>query len=161
MAFGAIGMMGSQRLTHLAGHAAVLSSGTLAAGLRERPHGRPATTCPAHVLAVGALFRWPTWIDRWRNDGTTLAPYERRRRSVPSPELVPTAGLNLTTTSRCWSVASSRPPPPSWAWLNLMCTLVIASCRRVAASSVKFATLTALLNPLGLGSSAGTRPGPG
>ena len=31
MAFGAVGMLGSQRLTHLAGFAAILSSGTLLA----------------------------------------------------------------------------------------------------------------------------------
>ncbi|GAO22611.1 NADH/ubiquinone/plastoquinone [Alicycliphilus sp. B1] len=79
MAFGAIGMMGSQRLTHLAGHAAVLSSGTL---LAAAGFGQNALTAgllyylPSSTLAVGALFLLADLIDRWRNDGTTLAPYE-------------------------------------------------------------------------------------
>ena len=36
MAFGAIGMLGSQRLGHLAGYAAIVSSGTLLAACRPR-----------------------------------------------------------------------------------------------------------------------------
>ncbi len=164
MAFGAIGMMGSQRLTHLAGHAAVLSSGTL---LAAAGFGQNALTAgllyylPSSTLAVGALFLLADLIDRWRNDGTTLAPYESDDDApFLSPELVPTAGLNLDDDEQ---VLVGRVIPASAVFMGLaylMCTLVIAGLPPLSGFIGKFAMLTALLNPLGLGSSAGTRPGP-
>src|SRR4029434_2849695 len=97
--FGAIGMMASQRLTHLAGHAAVLSSGTL---LAAAGFGQNALTAgllyylPSSTLAVSALFLLADLIDRWRNDGASLAPYELDDVApFLTPELMPTTGLNL------------------------------------------------------------------
>src|SRR5574337_1102988 len=163
MAFGAIGMMGSQRLTHLAGHAAVLSSGTL---LAAAGFGQNALTAgllyylPSSTLAVSALFLLADLIDRWRNDGATLAPYEMDDVApFLTAELIPTAGLNLDDDEE---VLVGRVIPAAAAFLGLaylMCTLVIAGLPPLSGFIGKFAMLTALVNPLGLGSSAGTQPG--
>lgn len=163
MAFGAIGMMGSQRLTHLAGHAAVLSSGTL---LAAAGFGQNALTAgllyylPSSTLAVSALFLLADLIDRWRNDGATLAPYERDDDApFLTAELVPSTGLNLDDDEE---VLVGRVIPAAAAFLGLgylMCTLVIAGLPPLSGFIGKFAMLTALINPLGLGSSAGTQPG--
>lgn len=164
MAFGAIGMMGSQRLTHLAGHAAVLSSGTLLAAAGFGQNGLTAGLLyylPSSTLAVSALFLLADLIDRWRNDGSTLAPYEMDDDApFLTPELVPSTGLNLDEDEE---VLVGRVIPAAAAFLGLtylMCTLVIAGMPPLSGFVGKFAMLTALLNPLGLGSSAGTQLGP-
>src|SRR5690606_31133583 len=59
MAFGAIGMLGSQRLGHLAGYAAIVSSGTLLAAIGFGQNGLTAGLLyylPSSTLAVCALF---------------------------------------------------------------------------------------------------------
>ena len=142
----------------------MLSSGTL---LAAAGFGQNALTAgllyylPSSTLAVGALFLLADLIDRWRNDGTTLAPYESDDDApFLSPELVPTAGLNLDDDEQ---VLVGRVIPASAVFMGLaylMCTLVIAGLPPLSGFIGKFAMLTALLNPLGLGSSAGTRPGP-
>jgi multicomponent K+:H+ antiporter subunit D len=74
MAFGAIGMLGAQRLTHLAGYAAILSSGTL---LAATGFGQNMLTAgllyylPSSTLAVAILFLLADMVDRWRNDGSS------------------------------------------------------------------------------------------
>ncbi len=164
MVFGAIGMMGSQRLTHLASHAAVLSSGTL---LAAAGFGQSMLTAgllyylPSSTLAVAALFLLADLNERWRNDGATLAPYESDDDApFLSAELVPTAGLNLDDDEQ---VLVGRVIPAATAFMGLaflMSTLVIAGLPPLSGFVGKFAMLTSLLNPLGLSMSAGLDPGP-
>ncbi|WP_311223886.1 MULTISPECIES: monovalent cation/H+ antiporter subunit D [unclassified Acidovorax] len=163
MAFGAIGMMGSQRLTNLAGHAALLSSGTLLAALG---FGQNVLTAgllfylPSSVMAVSALFLLADLIDRWRNDGASLAPYETDGDApFLNAQLLPTTAHNLDEDE---VVLIGRVIPAAAAFLGLAflaCTLVIAGLPPLSGFVGKFAMLTALLNPLGLGSSAGNQPG--
>jgi len=163
MVFGAVGMMGSQRLTHLAGHAAVLSSGTLLAALGLGQTQLIAALLyylPSSTLAVGALFLLADLIDRWRNHGATLMNYEDEEAPFLTPELVPRAGINLDEDEE---VLVGRVIPAAAAFLGLAflaCTLVIAGMPPLSGFVGKFAMFTALLNPLGLASSAGTQPGP-
>ena len=99
LVFGAIGMLGSQRLGHLAGFSAIVSSGTLlaAVGLGQSPlTGGLLYYLLSSTLAVSALFLLTDLIDRWRNDGYSLAPYERTDDApFLSADLVPSEGLNL------------------------------------------------------------------
>lgn len=73
--------------------------------------------------------------------------------------MVPAAGLNLDEDE---TVLIGRVIPAAAAFLGLaylLCTLVIAGLPPLSGFVGKFAMLTALLNPLGLGSSAGYQPG--
>ncbi|ART48115.1 monovalent cation/H+ antiporter subunit D [Acidovorax carolinensis] len=163
MGFGAVGMLGSQRLTHLAGFAAILSSGTL---LAAAGFGQNLLTAgllyylPSSTLAVSALFLTADLIDRWRNDGASYAPFEQKDNApFLNAELVPTEGLNLDEDEE---VLIGRVIPAAAALLGLaflVCTLVIAGLPPLSGFVGKVAMLSALLNPLGLASSAGTQPG--
>ena len=159
MAFGAVGMLGSQRLGHLAGYAAILSSGTLLAALG---FGQTLLTAGllyyllGSTLAVSALFLLTDLIDRWRNDGSNLAPYEQTDDApFLTPDLVPAQGLNLDDKEE---VLIGQVIPAAVAFLGLAfmaCTLVIAGLPPLPGFVGKFAMIHALLNPLGLGPSGG------
>lgn len=164
MAFGALGMLGSQRLGHLAGFAAILSSGTL---LAAAGFGQPMLTAgllyylPSSTLAVCALFLLTDLIDRWRNDGANFAPYEEKDDApFLNAQLVPAEGLNLDADEE---ILTGQVIPAAVAFLGLafmVCTLVITGLPPLSGFVGKFAMLTALLNPLGLGASSGLQPGP-
>ena len=162
MVFGAIGMLGSQRLTNLAGYAAILSSGTL---LAATGFGQNLLTAgvlyylPSSTLAVAALFLLADLIDRWRNAGARTAPYEDDEAPFLNAELVPTTGLNLDEDEE---VLIGRVIPAAAAFLGLafmVCTLVISGLPPLSGFVGKIAMLNALLNPLGVGTSAGYQPG--
>ncbi|WP_313072677.1 monovalent cation/H+ antiporter subunit D [Melaminivora sp.] len=162
MAFGAIGMLASQRLAHLAGFAAVLSSGTVlaASGLGQNQlTAAMLYYLPGSTLAIGALFLLADLIERWRTDGTDLRGHDGDEAPFLTPELVPTPGLNLDDEEQ---VLVGRAIPAGAAVLGLaylVCTLVIAGMPPLSGFVGKFAMLNAVLNPLGLESSAGTQPG--
>jgi multicomponent K+:H+ antiporter subunit D len=164
MAFGALGMLGAQRLGHLAGFAAILSSGTL---LAAAGFGQPMLTAgllyylPSSTLAVCALFLLTDLIDRWRNDGANFAPFEEKDDApFLNAQLVPAEGLNLDADEE---ILTGQVIPAAVAFLGLAfmaCTLVITGLPPLSGFVGKFAMLTALLNPLGLGASGGLQPGP-
>lgn len=163
MAFGAIGMLGSQRLGHLAGFSAVLSSGTLIAAMGFGEHLLTAGLLyylPSSTLAVAALFLLADLIERWRNDGHSQAPYVQDDTPFLSADLESTQGLNLDEDE---SVLIGRVIPAAAAFLGLsflVCTLVISGLPPLSGFVGKFAMLTTLLNPLGLGgASTGQAPG--
>ncbi|WP_312305813.1 monovalent cation/H+ antiporter subunit D [Pulveribacter sp.] len=162
MAFGAIGMMASQRATQQAGFAALLSSGTVLAAAGFGQNQLTAAMLyylPGSTMAIAALFLLADLIERWRTDGTALSADDGEEAPFLTPELVPGSGLNLDDEEE---VLVGRAIPAAAALLGLawlMCTLVIAGMPPLSGFVGKFAMLTALLNPLGLGSSAGVRPG--
>ncbi|MEP6588450.1 MAG: cation:proton antiporter, partial [Polaromonas sp.] len=162
MAFGAIGMLGSQRMGYLAGFGAIVSSGSLLAAIG---FGQNLLTAgllyylPSSTLAISALFLLADLMDRWRNDGASLAPYDNDEAPFLTEELVPLKGPNLDHDEE---VLIGRVIPAAVALLGLAfmaCTLVITGLPPLSGFVGKFAMLTALLNPFGLGLSAGQSPG--
>jgi multicomponent K+:H+ antiporter subunit D len=163
LVFGAIGMLGSQRLGHLAGFSAILSSGTLLAAVG---FGQNLLTAGllyyllSSTLAVSALFLITDLIDRWRNDGANLAPYEQTDDApFLSADLVPTEGMNLDDKEEAL-IGEVIPAAAAFLGLAFMaCTLVIAGLPPLPGFIGKFAMIHALLNPLGLGASHGFQLG--
>ncbi|WP_027015905.1 monovalent cation/H+ antiporter subunit D [Comamonas composti] len=162
MAFGAIGMLGSQRLTHIAGFAAILSSGTL---LAAGGFGQNALMAgllyylPSSTLAVGSLFLTADLIDRWRSNGLSGEPYEDDEAPFLNAELLPSEGFNLDDDEE---LLIGRAMPAAAAFIGIgfvLATLVITGLPPLSGFVGKFAMLTALLNPLGLGTPAGMEAG--
>jgi multicomponent K+:H+ antiporter subunit D len=163
MAFGAIGMLGSQRLGHLAGFAAILSSGTLLAATgfgQNLLTGGLLYYLLSSTLAVSALFLLTDLIERWRNDGASVAPHEQTDDApFLSADLVPNEGMNLDDKEQA---LIGEVIPAAAAFLGLAfiaCTLVIAGLPPLPGFVGKFAMVHALLNPLGLGASSGFQLG--
>lgn len=163
MVFGAIGMLGSQKLGYLAGFAAIVSSGTL---LAATGFGQSELTAgliyylPGSTMAISALFLLGDLMERWRNEGASLAPYEKRDDApFLNAQLVPTQGMSLDDEA----TLTGRVIPAAVAFLGMAfmaCTLVITGLPPLTGFVGKFAMLSALLNPLGLGAAPGQLPGP-
>lgn len=163
MAFGAIGMLGSQRLTHLAGFAAILSSGTL---LAATGFGQNLLTAgllyylPGSTLAVASLFLIADVVDRWRVDDDAGEPYEDDEAPFLNAELLPTEGFNLDDDEELM-IGRAFPAAAAFLGLSFMaCTLLISGLPPLSGFLGKFAMLTSLLNPLGMGTSTGVKAGP-
>ena len=162
MLYGGIGMLGTQRLGYVAGYAAILSSGTLLAAIGFGQNLMTAGLLyylPSSTLAVAALFLLTDLIDRWRTEGSNSVRFDDEEAPFLTPELLPRDGLNLDEDEE---VLIGRAIPAAMAFLGLsymVCTLVISGLPPLSGFIGKFAMLTAMLNPLGLGSSAGSQPG--
>ena len=164
MGFGAIGMMGSQRLGHLSGYAALLSSGTV---LAAAGFGQNLLTAamlyylPASTLAISALFLLGDVLDRWRSPLEGADPYEPKSEAAPflNARLEPTRGFNLDEEEQA---LVGRPIPAATAFVGLaflMCTLMLSGLPPLPGFVGIFAMLNSLFNPLGLAASAGAQPG--
>lgn len=156
MLFGGIGMLAATRLTHLAAYAAILSSGTLLAAMG---FGQTMLTAgllyylPSSTMAVAILFMLADAMDRWRNDGSSFADVDDEQAPFLSHDLVPAAHINLDDEEQA---LIGRPMPAAAAFLGLaflLCTLVVAGLPPLSGFIGKFAMLTSLVNPDGLGNS--------
>lgn len=162
MAYGAIGMLGSQRLTHMAGFAAIVSSGTL---LAATGFGQNLLTAgllyylPSSTMAISALFLIADVVDRWRVDEGSGEPYEDEEAPFLNAELLPTEGFNLDEEEEVL-IGRAFPAAAVFVGLSFMgCTLLISGLPPLSGFVGKFAMLSALLNPLGLGTSSGMQAG--
>ena len=160
MAFGAVGMLGSQRLGYLAGYAAIVSTGSLLAAAGT---GQSLLTAgllyylSSSTLAISALFLLADLMERWRNDGDSAAPFGNDDAPFLTAELVPAASLDLDREALAGRVIPAAVALQGLAFMT--CTLVIAGLPPLSGFVGKFAMLHALLNPQGLGLSAGHAPG--
>jgi multicomponent K+:H+ antiporter subunit D len=150
LAFGAIGMLATQRPARLAGYAVIVSSGTLLAVVG---FARPELTAsalyylPSSTLAVAAFFLLAELMDRQRTDPASQRAPEDEEDHLPFAladlEIARTANLDEDE-----EVLIGRAIPASTALLGLAficCTVLVAGLPPLSGFIGKFAMLSALL----------------
>ena len=161
LAFGALGIIATQHLGRMAAFCAILSSGTLLAGLG---FGQPAVTGGAlyytlgSTLAISALFLLVELVDRTREveeKPLYISEIEPDDAFAFPVDLVPTRDVNLDDDEQA---LIGRAIPAAMAFLGLafiVCALTIAGLPPMAGFVGKVVMLSALLNPAGFGEDAG------
>jgi multicomponent K+:H+ antiporter subunit D len=151
LGFGAIGMLGSQRLAHLGGFAVIASSGTLLAATGLGQSGLTAGALYylfSSTLAASALFLLVDLVERWRNDGASTAAYAQLGDApYLSADLEP---LTEEDFEKDEDVLVGRAMPGAVAFLGLAfmaCTLLVAGLPPLSGFIGKFAMLSALFSP--------------
>lgn len=164
LAFASVGMIGSQKLGNMAGYAVIVSSGTLLAAVgfgREGLTGGALYYLLSSTLTAGAFFLMTDVIERWRNDGASIAGYEREDAApYLNVDFEPQEGINLDEEEEA---LIGRPIPAATAFLGLgfICiVLLVASLPPLSGFVGKVAMLSALLNPHGLQKGTSVISGP-
>lgn len=157
---GGIGIVGTQRLSNLAGFSVLVSAGTLLAAVGL---GQPAVWAGAlyyllsSTLAVSGFFLLIDMIERWRNAGMSVAPHEAAGNApFLAEDLRALDDVNLDDDAQA---LYGRAIPAGIAFLGLSfmgCTLLLAGLPPLSGFVGKFAMLSGMLDGAAVGGAGWT-----